>query len=341
MELHAVARRRAAGDPGTDGRRAQARARSRSPCASAGGLGSLPCACLDAAGDPARDRAPSAPAGSAGAFNLNFFCHRPPVRRRRARGHVAERARTLLPRVRPRPLPPSPAGAVAYPFDATRCRARSRAAPACRQLPFRAARRALLARVRASGARILASATTVDEALWLERRGVDARDRAGARGGRPSRPLPVRRSRACTPARSRCVPQLVRALRTPVIAAGGIADRAGVEAALAARRFDGPGGHRRTSAALKRRRAAIHRRGVDERCGAPHGADAADHGPAGARHRQPPDARGRRCQRARVPARHRGDRTAARRRRGARQRSTSRRSGAARTRAGCRCGSCG
>jgi nitronate monooxygenase len=88
-----------------------------------------------------------------------------------------------------------------------------------------------LERVRASGARVLASATTVDEALWLEQRGVDAviaqgLEAGGHRGHFLSHDLGLQAGTFAL------LPQVVRALRTPVIAAGGIADRAAVEAAL-------------------------------------------------------------------------------------------------------------
>ena len=80
----------------------------------------------------------------------------------------------------------------------------------------------------------------------------------------------------------------------------------------------------------------IHRAALDERCGAPHRADAADHRPAGARHRQPPDARGRR--RAARPSfrspPRRSRRCAPPPRRAAA--ATSRRSGAGQNASGCR-----
>lgn len=53
----------------------------------------------------------------------------------------------------------------------------------------------LLCRVKASGAAILASATTVDEARWLERRGVDAVVAQGLEaGGRRARSPSNRRT---------------------------------------------------------------------------------------------------------------------------------------------------
>jgi nitronate monooxygenase len=90
----------------------------------------------------------------------------------------------------------------------------------------------LLARVRAAGARILCSATTVDEALWLQAQGVDAviaqgLEAGGHRGSFLSADLSLQQGLFAL------LPQVVRALRVPVIAAGGIADAQGVAAAMA------------------------------------------------------------------------------------------------------------
>jgi nitronate monooxygenase len=90
----------------------------------------------------------------------------------------------------------------------------------------------LVARVRACGAKVLSSATTVDEARWLEARGVDAviaqgLEAGGHRGIFLSADLNTQVSTLAL------VPQIVKAVRIPVIAAGGIADAKGVAAAMA------------------------------------------------------------------------------------------------------------
>ncbi|MEO7093619.1 MAG: nitronate monooxygenase, partial [Polyangiales bacterium] len=82
------------------------------------------------------------------------------------------------------------------------------------------------------GARVLASATTVEEAVWLEAHGADAviaqgLEAGGHRGHFLDDDLSLQSGTLAL------LPQVVRAVRVPVIAAGGIADRAGVEAALA------------------------------------------------------------------------------------------------------------
>jgi len=79
---------------------------------------------------------------------------------------------------------------------------------------------------------VLSSATTVDEARWLEARGVDAiiaqgLEAGGHRGHFLSDDLTTQVGTFAL------VPQIVKAVRVPVIAAGGIADAAGVAAVMA------------------------------------------------------------------------------------------------------------
>ncbi|HUG77175.1 MAG TPA: nitronate monooxygenase, partial [Burkholderiales bacterium] len=90
----------------------------------------------------------------------------------------------------------------------------------------------LLARVKSWGAKILSSATTVEEALWLEAHGVDAviaqgLEAGGHRGMFLTNDI---KTQACTLA---LLPQVVAAVKVPVIATGGIADTQGVRAAFA------------------------------------------------------------------------------------------------------------
>ena len=89
----------------------------------------------------------------------------------------------------------------------------------------------LLARVKKSGSKILSSATTVDEALWLEAHGADAiiaqgLDAGGHRGNFLSDDLTTQIGTLAL------VPQIVQRVKLPVIAAGGIADSKGVAAAM-------------------------------------------------------------------------------------------------------------
>jgi nitronate monooxygenase len=89
----------------------------------------------------------------------------------------------------------------------------------------------LLARVKALGAKILCSATTVDEALWLEAQGVDAIIAQGVEAG-GHRGMFLSDDVSTQIGTFALLPQIVRAVKLPVIAAGGIADAQGVAAAL-------------------------------------------------------------------------------------------------------------
>ena len=91
---------------------------------------------------------------------------------------------------------------------------------------------ALLARARRHGARILSSATTVDEARWLEAHGVDAIIAQGVEAG-GHRGMFLTDDLTTQSGTFALVPQVVRAVKLPVIAAGGIADARGVAAAMA------------------------------------------------------------------------------------------------------------
>lgn len=195
----------------------------------AGGLGSLPCAMLppQALADELavlRDQA-------AGPWNLNFFCHEAP--RPDADREAAWRA-ALQPYyaefgIDPARLAPGPARA---PFTAEVADLLEPFRPPVVSFHFGLPEPALLARVRGWGSRVLSSATTVEEALWLQARGVDAVIAQGLEaGGHRGSFLPgTLDDQMGTLA---LVRQLVRVLACPVIAAGGIADAQGVAAAMA------------------------------------------------------------------------------------------------------------
>lgn len=90
----------------------------------------------------------------------------------------------------------------------------------------------LLARVKKWGSKIFSSATTVAEALWLEAHGVDAVIAQGLEAG-GHRGIFLSEDLSTQVGTFALLPQIVRAVKCPVIAAGGIADARGVAAALA------------------------------------------------------------------------------------------------------------
>ena len=85
--------------------------------------------------------------------------------------------------------------------------------------------------MRAWGAKILASATTVAEALWLEARGVDAVIAQGLEAG-GHRGMFLSEDLLAQLGTFALLPQIAAAVKVPVIAAGGIATPDGVAAAL-------------------------------------------------------------------------------------------------------------
>ncbi len=194
----------------------------------AGGLGSLPGALLGLEG--LRGELAAIVGRTRRPFNVNFFCH-PSPREDRQREVLWEQL--LAPYFAEFGIEaaPSPAAAARQPFDEPTAAALAQFAPAVVSFHFGLPAEALLQRVRAWGARVLSSATTVAEARWLEARGVDAIIAQGAEAG-GHRGMFLTTDLGSQLPTLELVPRMSRAVRVPVIAAGGIADAAGVAAAL-------------------------------------------------------------------------------------------------------------
>ncbi len=195
----------------------------------AGALGSLPCAMFGP--DALRSEVQALRAATDRPFNLNFFCHVAP--QPDAQAEAAWRT-ALAPYAAELGIDAQAAasGPARVPFDEATAALVEEFRPAVVSFHFGLPPAPLLARVRATGARILSSATTVDEALWLQTHGVDAviaqgLEAGGHRGSFLSSDLSLQQGSFAL------LPQVARAVKVPVIAAGGIADTAGVAAALA------------------------------------------------------------------------------------------------------------
>jgi nitronate monooxygenase len=194
----------------------------------AGGLGSVPCALLTP--DGIRKEAEVMRAGTTKPFNVNFFCHALPVHdaAREAAWRMA-----LAPYYEELGIDPAtiPSAPVRASFDAEFCDALEEIRPGVVSFHFGLPPDDLLKRVKSLGSTIFSSATTVDEARWLEARGVDVVIAQGVEAG-GHRGMFLSDDVSTQVGTFALLPQVVRAVNVPVIAAGGIADSRGVRAAL-------------------------------------------------------------------------------------------------------------
>jgi nitronate monooxygenase len=162
---------------------------------------------------------------------VNFFCHTPPLPDPE---REAVWRKALMPYYRefgidPETLTQGPGRA---PFSAESADILEEFRPPVVSFHFGLPSPDLLTRVKATGAKIISSATTVDEARWLEARGVDAVIAQGLEAG-GHRGIFLTDDLTTQTGTFALVPQIVWAVNVPVIAAGGISDAEGVRAALA------------------------------------------------------------------------------------------------------------
>lgn len=193
-----------------------------------GGLGSLPCAMLSA--DVMRAELKMIRTQANGPINVNFFCHRTPVPD--TTRDKAWRA-TLAPYYTELGIDPNNlvAGPSRLPFSAEAAAVVSEFAPEVVSFHFGLPSPELIQRVRSWGAMVISSATTLDEALWLEAHGADAIIAQGSEAG-GHRGMFLTEDANTQLGIFALLPQIAKAVRVPVIAAGGIADAQGVSAVL-------------------------------------------------------------------------------------------------------------
>ncbi len=206
----------------------------------AGGLGSLPCATLGP--EAMRNQIAAIRAATGNPFNVNFFCHTPPepdaVREAAWRAALSRYYEEYGIDVETISNGPERA-----PFSAEAADVLEEFRPAVVSFHFGLPSASLMARVKAAGSAILGCATTVEEARWLEARGVDAIVAQGFEAG-GHRGMFLSDDLTTQAGTFALLPQIVREVKVPVIAAGGIADARGVAAARALGSRRGPGGNR-------------------------------------------------------------------------------------------------
>src|SRR6266852_3136510 len=179
--------------------------------AQGGALGSLPCAMMSA--EKAREQINIIRQRVSAPVNMNFFCHKAVDADSQREAGWKKRLGAYYEELGLDPVAPVNAANRA-PFDAAMCELVEELKPEVVSFHFGLPDQALLRRVKAAGCIVISSATIVREAIWLEENGADE-------------------IIAEQPGTFALVPQVVDAVKVPVIAAGGIADGRGIAAAFA------------------------------------------------------------------------------------------------------------
>jgi len=194
----------------------------------AGGLGSFPCTGLTPA--QVREAVGKIRTQTSKPLNINFFCHAMPRRDEAVESAWRKRLAPYYAELGVDP-PASPTRTL-EPFGSEMCDAVIELKPEVVSFHFGLPEKSLVNRLKAAGCTILSSATTVTEARWLEDQGADAVIAQGVEAG-GHRGMFLTTEPASQVGTLALVPQVVDAIRIPVIAAGGIADGRGIAAAFA------------------------------------------------------------------------------------------------------------
>ncbi len=195
----------------------------------AGGLGSLPCAMLNA--EKIRDEVAKIRARTLKPINLNFFCHTAPVPNNAREAAWRERLAPYYREFGIDPVAPAPFSNRA-PFDETLLGAVLDTKPEVVSFHFGLPPTPLYEKLKREGILVISSATTVAEARWLAERGIDAGIAQGFEAG-GHRGMFLTENVFAQVGTMALVPQVVDAVKVPVIASGGIADARGIAAAFA------------------------------------------------------------------------------------------------------------
>jgi nitronate monooxygenase len=206
----------------------------------AGGLGSVPAAMLSAEQLHAELKAFQMAIAAAsnttnwGVFlpvNVNFFCHTPPVSQpdKESAWRVKLTSAYQLHGIDPLTVGSGPGRA---PFSEESLTLMGQFKPAVVSFHFGLPKTEWVQQLKAWGIQIWSSATTVKEAKWLEQHGADAIIAQGLEAG-GHRGMFLTEDLSTQVGTLSLLPQIVKAVRLPVIAAGGISSSAAVSAAKA------------------------------------------------------------------------------------------------------------
>jgi nitronate monooxygenase len=196
--------------------------------AEGGGLASIPCAMLTP--EKLREQFDRFRAKTSKPINFNFFCHTPPSPNNAREDAWRERLKPYYQELGVDPAAPIP-NSNRSPFDSAFCQVVEELQPEVVSFHFGLPEASLLHRVQRAGCRVVCSATTVKEAVWLEEKGVDAVvaqgfEAGGHRGHFLSDDLFTQAGTFAL------VPQICDAVKVPVIAAGAVSDARGIAAAF-------------------------------------------------------------------------------------------------------------
>jgi nitronate monooxygenase len=197
--------------------------------AEAGALASLPCAMLNP--DQVREQMAKIRARTKKPVNLNFFCHPPPVLNNAREARWRERLAPYYRELAIDPAAPVPSSIRAA-FNSVMCDVVEETKPDVVSFHFGLPEPGLLQRLKAGRFLVMSSATTAAEARWLEARGVDAVIAQGYEAG-GHRGIFLSDDIATQAGTFALVPQVVDAVKVPVIAAGAVTDARGIAAAFA------------------------------------------------------------------------------------------------------------
>jgi len=211
----------------------------------AGGLGSMPAAMLTAkqlqdelsafkdaiAAEKAKANAKAIQWGVFLPVNVNFFCHTPPAEQLEKEAAWRQQ---LTPLYQAHGIDPQSVGSGLgrAPFSEESLKLMGQFKPAVVSFHFGLPRAEWVQQLKSWGIQIWSSATTVQEAQWLEQKGVDAVIAQGLEAG-GHRGMFLSDDLSTQMGCLALLPQICKAVKLPVIAAGGISTAAAVSAAKA------------------------------------------------------------------------------------------------------------